>query len=140
MVNFFCFRSLTTRHASNSTASFTSVWQSILLEYSMSQQPFGQTMQSKYSQYRRMQQEWRNTVYLARSKIQVRSFTTFFFCFIYCFYFQGLGLYAARDIEMNTMIIEYLGEVIRNEMAEKREKVYHKKGKREYMFRIDPDR
>jgi len=60
-------------------------------------------------------------VYLARSKI------------------QGLGLYAARDIEMSTMIIEYLGEVIRNEMAEKREKVYHKKGKREYMFRIDSD-
>lgn len=37
-------------------------------------------------------------VYLARSKI------------------QGLGLYAKRDIEMNAMIIEYIGEIIRNEV------------------------
>ena len=31
---------------------------------------------------------------------------------------QGLGLYAARDIEKNTMIIEYIGELIRAELAE----------------------
>lgn len=53
---------------------------------------------SQYSQYQRMKREWRQTVYLARSKI------------------QGLGLYAKRDIEMNSMIIEYKGEVIRNEV------------------------
>lgn len=45
-----------------------------------------------------MQQEWKTNVYLARSKI------------------QGLGLYAAKDIDMNTMVIEYIGEVIRNEV------------------------
>lgn len=51
-----------------------------------------------YSQYRRMQKEWYNNVYLARSKI------------------QGLGLYAKRDIDMSSMIIEYKGEVIRSEV------------------------
>ena len=38
--------------------------------------------------------------------------------------FQGLGLYAARDIEKNTMVIEYIGSVIRNEVAERKEKMY----------------
>ena len=37
---------------------------------------------------------------------------------------QGLGLYAARPLEKFTMIIEYIGEVIRNELAECREKRY----------------
>lgn len=37
---------------------------------------------------------------------------------------QGLGLYAARDIERHTMVIEYIGEIIRNELAELREKRY----------------
>lgn len=46
-----------------------------------------------------MKKEWKNTVYLARSRI------------------QGLGLYASRDIEMNSMIIEYKGEVIRSEVS-----------------------
>lgn len=36
-----------------------------------------------------MRKDWRQTVYLARSKI------------------QGLGLYAKRDIHMGDMIIEY---------------------------------
>lgn len=46
-----------------------------------------------------MKKEWKNNVYLARSRI------------------QGLGLYAKRDIEMNAMIIEYKGEVIRSEVS-----------------------
>lgn len=37
---------------------------------------------------------------------------------------QGLGLYAARDMERHTMIIEYIGEVIRSEVSEIREKQY----------------
>ena len=37
---------------------------------------------------------------------------------------QGLGLYAGRDLEKNTMIIEYIGELIRNEVANRRENVY----------------
>ena len=52
-------------------------------------------VQSKSSQYRKMKQEWRQNVVLARSKI------------------QGLGLYAGRDLEKGQMIIEYIGEVIR---------------------------
>uniref|UniRef100_A0A1B0CW28 PHD-type domain-containing protein n=1 Tax=Lutzomyia longipalpis TaxID=7200 RepID=A0A1B0CW28_LUTLO len=44
-----------------------------------------QFVHSKSSQYKKMKQEWRNNVYLARSKI------------------QGLGLYAARDLEKHTM-------------------------------------
>ena len=38
--------------------------------------------------------------------------------------FQGLGLFAARDLEKHTMVIEYIGELIRNEVAEYREKLY----------------
>lgn len=40
---------------------------------------------------------------------------------------QGLGLYAARDLEKNTMVIEYIGEVIRSELSELREKQYEAK-------------
>ena len=57
---------------------------------------------SRSFHYKKMKNEWRTNVYLARSKI------------------QGLGLYAARDIEKNTMIIEYIGEIIRAELAEVR--------------------
>lgn len=57
-----------------------------------------QSQYHAYIQYKRMQKEWPNTVYLARSKI------------------QGLGLYAKRDIDMHSMIIEYMGEVIRSEV------------------------
>ena len=52
-------------------------------------------VQSKASQYRKMKQEWRQNVVLARSKS------------------QGLGLIATRDLERGQMIIEYIGEVIR---------------------------
>lgn len=37
---------------------------------------------------------------------------------------QGLGLYAARDIEKHTMVIEYIGQLIRNEVAESNERIY----------------
>lgn len=40
---------------------------------------------------------------------------------------QGLGLYAARDSEKHTMVIEYIGEIIRTELAETREKKYEAK-------------
>lgn len=65
-----------------------------------------QFVHSKSSQYRRLKTEWKNNVYLARSRI------------------QGLGLYAAKDLEKHTMVIEYIGTVIRNEVANRREKVY----------------
>lgn len=38
-----------------------------------------------------------------------------------------MGLYAARDIEKHTMVIEYIGEIIRTELAECREKQYEAK-------------
>lgn len=50
----------------------------------------------------------------------------------FCFFLlrskiQGLGLYAARDLEKHTMVIEYIGEIIRTELAETREKKYEAK-------------
>lgn len=47
---------------------------------------------------------------------------------------QGLGLYAARDLEKNTMVIEYIGEVIRSELSELREKQYEAKVNIFYLF------
>ncbi|XP_024945171.1 histone-lysine N-methyltransferase 2C isoform X3 [Cephus cinctus] len=81
-----------------------------------------QFVHSKSSQYKKMKQEWRNNVYLARSKI------------------QGLGLYAARDLEKHTMVIEYIGEIIRTELAETREKQYEARNRGIYMFRLDEER
>ncbi|KAG5672534.1 hypothetical protein PVAND_002656 [Polypedilum vanderplanki] len=81
-----------------------------------------QFVHSKSSQYKKMKLEWRNNVFLARSKI------------------QGLGLYAARDLEKHTMVIEYIGEVIRGELSELREKQYEARNRGIYMFRLDEDR
>jgi histone-lysine N-methyltransferase MLL3 len=79
-------------------------------------------VQSKSSQYRKMKQEWRQNVVLARSKI------------------QGLGLYAARDLEKGQMIIEYIGEVIRSDLTDIREKRYEDQNRGIYMFRLDDER
>merc|ERR1711899_393149 len=78
-------------------------------------------VQSKSSQYRKMKQEWRQNVVLARSGI------------------QGLGLYAARDIEKHQMIIEYIGEVIRTELTDIREKRYEAQNRMIYLFRLDEE-
>jgi len=69
-----------------------------------------------------MKQEWRQNVVLARSGI------------------QGLGLYAARDLEKHQMVIEYIGEVIRSELTDIREKRYTEQNRGIYMFRLDDDR
>jgi histone-lysine N-methyltransferase MLL3 len=81
-----------------------------------------QFVHSKSSQYRRMKTEWRNNVYLARSRI------------------QGLGLYAARDLEKHTMVIEYIGEVIRSEVSEERERLYTSQNRGIYMFKLDDNK
>ncbi|XP_034445428.1 histone-lysine N-methyltransferase 2D isoform X4 [Hippoglossus hippoglossus] len=78
-----------------------------------------QFVHSKSSQYRRLKTEWKNNVYLARSRI------------------QGLGLYAAKDLDRHTMVIEYIGTVIRNEVANSREKIYESQNRGIYMFRIN---
>ncbi|CAM9941807.1 unnamed protein product [Lampetra planeri] len=80
-----------------------------------------QFVHSKSSQYRRLRSDWKTNVYLARSNI------------------QGLGLYAARDIEKHTMVIEYIGTIIRNEVANRREALYKAQNRGVYMFRIDGD-
>ncbi|KPP79613.1 histone-lysine N-methyltransferase 2C-like, partial [Scleropages formosus] len=80
-----------------------------------------QFVHSKSSQYRKMKTEWKTNVYLARSRI------------------QGLGLYAARDIEKYTMVIEYIGTIIRNEVANRKEKMYESQNRGVYMFRIDSE-
>ncbi|RXM36061.1 Histone-lysine N-methyltransferase 2C [Acipenser ruthenus] len=52
---------------------------------------------------------------------------------------QGLGLYAARDIEKHTMVIEYMGTVIRNEVANRKEKHYESQNRGVFMFRMDSE-
>uniref|UniRef100_A0A915L7Q0 Uncharacterized protein n=1 Tax=Romanomermis culicivorax TaxID=13658 RepID=A0A915L7Q0_ROMCU len=94
--------------------------QQALLWASLSGRP--PSTSAKWSQYRRMKQEWKSNIYLGRSKI------------------QGLGLYAKKPIEMNTIVIEYIGEIIRNEVAERREKLYQENGRGVYMFRLDHER
>nr|CDS34159.1 histone lysine N methyltransferase MLL3 [Hymenolepis microstoma] len=76
---------------------------------------------SASSKYRALQTEWQYNVNLARSKI------------------QGLGLFAARDIERGEFIIEYLGQLIRNEVGNKRERLYESQGRGIYMFRADDE-
>lgn len=80
-----------------------------------------QFVHSKTQQYRRLKIEWKSLVYLGRSRI------------------QGLGLYAAKDLEKHTMVIEYIGDSIRNEVANRREKEYESQNRGVYMFRIDND-
>lgn len=78
-------------------------------------------LHNAHSQYKKMKQEWRNYVYLGRSNI------------------QGLGLFAKRDLDMNTIIIEYVGEIIRGELGEVREKKYLSQNRAIYLFRIDDE-
>jgi SET domain-containing protein len=50
-----------------------------------------------------------------------------------------LGLFAARDLEKNQMIIEYIGDQIRNEVANRRERLYQSQNRGIYMFRLNDD-
>ncbi|KAL0966145.1 hypothetical protein UPYG_G00291500 [Umbra pygmaea] len=79
------------------------------------------TVHHRSSQYRWMKSEWRANVYLAASKI------------------QGLGVFAARDIEKHTMVIEYTGTVLRNEVAIKKQRTYQSQNRGVFMFRIDSE-
>ncbi|KAA0192146.1 Histone-lysine N-methyltransferase MLL3 [Fasciolopsis buskii] len=80
-----------------------------------------QHQSSRSQQYRRLKSEVSSNVILGRSRI------------------QGLGLFAARHLEPQTMVIEYIGELIRSELANKREKVYEAHNRGIYMFRLDED-
>uniref|UniRef100_I3NHS1 [histone H3]-lysine(4) N-methyltransferase n=1 Tax=Ictidomys tridecemlineatus TaxID=43179 RepID=I3NHS1_ICTTR len=106
-------------HTLNSTSTSKSFQSTVTGELNA---PYSkQFVHSKSSQYRRMKTEWKSNVYLARSRI------------------QGLGLYAARDIEKHTMVIEYIGTIIRNEVANRKEKLYESQNRGVYMFRMDSD-
>ncbi|XP_026645202.1 histone-lysine N-methyltransferase 2C isoform X10 [Microtus ochrogaster] len=106
-------------HTLNSTSTSKSFQSTVTGELNA---PYSkQFVHSKSSQYRRMKTEWKSNVYLARSRI------------------QGLGLYAARDIEKHTMVIEYIGTIIRNEVANRKEKLYESQNRGVYMFRMDND-
>ncbi|XP_035219213.1 histone-lysine N-methyltransferase 2C-like isoform X2 [Stegodyphus dumicola] len=107
-----------TLHTSNSSRSFHSAFAGM----EISSPYIKQFVHSKSSQYRKMKTEWRNNVFLARSRI------------------QGLGLYAARDLEKHTMVIEYIGQLIRNEIAERNEAIYDAQNRGVYMFRLDENR
>ncbi|XP_060784206.1 histone-lysine N-methyltransferase 2C isoform X2 [Neoarius graeffei] len=104
-----------------------SAWNRMSLAIQNSARPEGGSSHSKHfvhsksSQYRRLSSEWKSNVYLAHSRI------------------QGLGLFAARDIEKQTMVIEYLGNILRNEVAMRKELHYKAKNRAVFMFRIDGD-
>ena len=50
------------------------------------------------------------------------------------------GLYAMESISIGEMVIEYVGEVIRQQVADKREKHYERTGiGSSYLFRVDDD-
>jgi SET domain-containing protein len=50
------------------------------------------------------------------------------------------GLYAEEHINANDMVIEYVGEVIRQQVAEERERKYERCGiGSSYLFRVDDD-
>lgn len=80
-----------------------------------------QSSQTAFSAYQKMRREWKERVYLARSRI------------------AGLGLYAKNDISMGEFIIEYKGEIIRSEVCECREIRYTAENRGVYMFRIDEE-
>lgn len=102
--------------------------------------PYGkQFTLSKSTQYRKLKAEWRQNTYLAKSRIQVRTEEDVARVAQRSSLVQGLGLFAARDLEKHTMIIEYIGELIRNEVANKREKLYEEHNRGIYMFRLDDD-
>lgn len=50
------------------------------------------------------------------------------------------GLYAEEHIDANEMVIEYVGEIIRQQVAEERERRYERYGiGSSYLFRLDED-
>jgi len=53
---------------------------------------------------------------------------------------HGWGLFAQEAIGADEMVIEYVGELVRSSVADRREAVYTRKGiGSSYLFRIDSD-
>lgn len=54
---------------------------------------------------------------------------------------HGWGLFTKCDVPKHSMIIEYMGETVRQAVADKRERAYEMSGLGScYMFRLDPNR
>jgi len=49
------------------------------------------------------------------------------------------GVFATANMKESTLILEYVGEIIRQKVADHREKFYESKGRGCYMFRVDDD-
>ncbi|KPV74657.1 uncharacterized protein RHOBADRAFT_36559 [Rhodotorula graminis WP1] len=53
---------------------------------------------------------------------------------------EGYGLFALEHIPAGDMVIEYVGELIRQQVADRREKAYERQGiGSSYLFRVDED-
>ncbi|GJN90606.1 hypothetical protein Rhopal_003618-T1 [Rhodotorula paludigena] len=53
---------------------------------------------------------------------------------------EGYGLFALEHIPIGDMVIEYVGELIRQQVADRREKAYERQGiGSSYLFRVDED-
>ncbi len=52
---------------------------------------------------------------------------------------HNLGLFSTRDIEPHLPIVEYAGEIVREPVADARERMYQRYGIQDYMFRITDD-
>ena len=54
---------------------------------------------------------------------------------------HGWGLFTKTDLPKDSMIVEYMGEIIRQSVADQREKAYEVSGEGScYMFRLDMQR
>jgi len=53
---------------------------------------------------------------------------------------HGLGLYAVEPIEAGEYVVEYIGELVRNSVADSRERMYQRLGMGDsYMFRVSEE-
>ena len=70
-----------------------------------------------------------NAPKLQRSKLQVRKSEI-----------AGSGVFASQLIPAATVMIEYVGELVRPHVADKREQEYTQEGKEMYFFKLDEER
>jgi len=70
-----------------------------------------------------------NAPKLQRSKLQVRKSEI-----------AGSGVFASQQIPAATVILEYVGELVRPHVADKREQEYTQEGKEMYFFKLDEER
>jgi len=52
---------------------------------------------------------------------------------------QGVGVFATRSLSSNAPVIEYVGDIVRNVVADRREVEYRTRRDQDYQFRLDRD-